>query len=233
MRTQLAGSGRDGLRRGHGPGLRRRYVARHQLVPHFGVQIGAHQSASARWLCCWAFLSCSGSAEFSEYPSIFRHAPNTSGGSSSMVSFPASRASHRSDQARGAACRVCSIDDSGGAVHVGNAPFADSGSQGGLLERRVQALQIGQPLMSQRSQQTHVAHRLDVFGGRKDHVPSGVAAHDLGEHLRNAFVGSVANAHAEFALEVGDGIGRDVVGPVVDVEARAACEQAAAARCCR
>src|SRR5258708_30558587 len=43
---------------------------------------------------------------------------------------------------------------------------------------------------------------------------------DMREHLSIGFVGGVVDAHAEFRLEVGNGLGRDVCRPVVDVEAR-------------
>ncbi len=52
-------------------------------------------------------------------------------------------------------------------------------------------------------------------------VPAGIPGDDLGEHLLVALVGGVADAHAEFRLEVGNGLGGYVCRPVVDVEARA------------
>jgi hypothetical protein len=72
--------------------------------------------------------------------------------------------------------------------------------------------------MPQLTKESHVAHRLDVIGRREDDIPSRVAAHDFRQHLRIAFVGAVADAQAELALEVGDGIGRDVIGPVEDIQ---------------
>src|SRR5579883_2895719 len=72
------------------------------------------------------------------------------------------------------------------------------------------------------SARSPAAHRLNEGVGGKDNIPSGVAAHDLGEHFLNAFVGSVADVDAGFLLELSNGIGSDVIGPVVYVQARPA-----------
>src|SRR5690242_16092456 len=70
-------------------------------------------------------------------------------------------------------------------------------------------------------QEAHLAHRLDVFGRWKDHVPARIAAHNLGQHLGNAFVGSVTDSDSEFAFKIRYRVRRDVIRPVENVQARA------------
>src|SRR5262249_46512626 len=53
-----------------------------------------------------------------------------------------------------------------------------------------------------------------------------VAGERLGKHFFVALVDAVANGDAEFALEVGNRVGRDVVRPVVHVQARTPVESA-------
>jgi hypothetical protein len=65
-------------------------------------------------------------------------------------------------------------------------------------------------------------HGGDSAVGREHDIPSRIAGDDFGQHLFIAFVDTVANADAEFALEIRDRFRRDVGGPVVDIESRAA-----------
>src|SRR6185436_11110151 len=62
---------------------------------------------------------------------------------------------------------------------------------------------------------------------RKDDVPTAVARERFGEHLFVALKDTVTDGYAELAFEIRDCIWRDVVGPVVDVQARTAVESAA------
>ena len=98
------------------------------------------------------------------------------------------------------------------------------------MKRRVERLKIRQPIMAERRDEAHLPHRPNVLCGWKYHVPARVAAHYFGEHLRNAFVGAIVYPYAELALETGDRVRCDVIGPVVDIQPR---DAAAASRCSR
>ncbi len=75
--------------------------------------------------------------------------------------------------------------------------------------------------MAQRLEEAVFAHgRKTVMRGEHD-VPAGVAGEHFGQHLLVAFVGGVTHARSELRLEAGDGLGRHVGRPVIDVQPRA------------
>ena len=111
-------------------------------------------------------------------------------------------------------------DDAGGVPHVGHAP-AQVGVPLRMAEDRIEIVEMGEARVIEFGQQPVLAHRADVVIGREHDVPTGVAGHHPGQHLFVALVDGVADLDAELALEVGNGVGRDVGGPVEDVEPRA------------
>ena len=144
-----------------------------------------------------------------------------SNGSSSIVMRPRSRSSHMSAQASGRRIQLAVVGDAGGGHHVRHGPFQIR-IPIRLLESRLELREIRQHFAMHRRQQIVRQHRLhDVVGG-EDNVPAGIAAHHARQHLFVAFVDAVAHANAEFGFELRNGVGRDVVGPVEDVETRPA-----------
>ena len=215
---ELAGRGRDRLAGRHRPRLRRARRRRQptgRALPRSDTRAAA---ASARWPVRPRGAAMPGSPVFTESPIFLRHAPKTSGGSSSMVIFPA--------QARvpqigpgGVRLELLLINDAGGPVHVGDAPVQAAGPTADVRNAASSAPDSAADRWSQRLRASPSA----IIGGSnsadgKTTSHPRVAAHHLGEHFLRALIGSVAHAHAEFALEIRDGGGRDVIGPVVNIE---------------
>src|SRR5262249_53567658 len=62
---------------------------------------------------------------------------------------------------------------------------------------------------------------------RKHHIPAGIPADDLGQHLLVALVRGVADPYTEFSLKAGNGLRCNVCRPVVHIESRARIARAA------
>src|SRR5262249_27021850 len=134
-------------------------------------------------------------------------------------------------------------NDSATAPHIRNAPD-EVLIPGGRLKTWFQVVQVAQPLVPHGSEKRILAHRPHQVGAGEYDVPASVAGERPGEQLLVALIDAVADGHSELPLEVRNGIRRDVVRPVVDVQpaaygarasrdARQAQEEQAAVHCRR